>query len=66
MLGTKKWKRTKLCQTPNRKKQTIPKIGSRNYKISINDHFWGGFAVDAVFGDGFSGSMEGPKRVKNR
>jgi hypothetical protein len=27
--------------------------------------FWGGFAVDADFGDGFSGSIEGPKIMKN-
>jgi hypothetical protein len=27
--------------------------------------FWGGFAVDADFGDGFSGCIEGPKIVKN-
>jgi hypothetical protein len=26
--------------------------------------FWGGFAVDADFGDGFSGSIEGPKIIK--
>jgi hypothetical protein len=26
--------------------------------------FWGGFAVDADFGDGFSGSIEGPKITK--
>jgi hypothetical protein len=28
--------------------------------------FWGGFAVDADFGDGFSGCIEDPKNVKNR
>jgi hypothetical protein len=28
--------------------------------------FGGGFAVDADFGDGFSGSIEGPKIIKNR
>jgi hypothetical protein len=36
------------------------------YKFTINSTFWGGFAVDADFGDGFSGSIEGPKIVKNR
>jgi hypothetical protein len=41
------------------------KIGSRNYKNRIKFTFWGGFAVDADFGDGFSGSIEGPKMVKN-
>jgi hypothetical protein len=38
----------------------------RFYKIPINFLFWGGFAVDADFGDGFSGSIEGPKIVKIR
>jgi hypothetical protein len=28
--------------------------------------FGGGFAVDADFGDGFSGSIEGPKIDKKR
>jgi hypothetical protein len=40
-----------------------------NYKITINDHFWGGFAVDADFSDAFSGCIEGPffkKISKNR
>jgi hypothetical protein len=35
----------------------------------INFSFWGGFAVDADFTDGFSGSIEGPffrKKPKNR
>jgi hypothetical protein len=32
----------------------------------INFTFQGGFAVDADFGDGFSGSIEGPKMMKNR
>jgi hypothetical protein len=41
------------------------KIGSRIIKISIKRSFWGGFAVDADFGDGFSGSIEGPKISKN-
>jgi hypothetical protein len=41
------------------------KIGSRNIKIPINFTFRGGFAVDADFTDGFSGSIEGPKIVKN-
>jgi hypothetical protein len=35
-------------------------------KVSIKFTFWGGFAVDADFTDGFSGSIEGPKIVKNR
>jgi hypothetical protein len=35
-------------------------------KLPINFTFEGGFAVDADFGDGFSGSIEGPKMVKNR
>jgi hypothetical protein len=39
-------------------------IGSRNYKIAIKTTFWGGFAVDADFGDGFSGSIEGPQNQK--
>jgi hypothetical protein len=26
--------------------------------------FWGGFAVAAVFGDGFSGTIEVPKKLK--
>jgi hypothetical protein len=34
------------------------------YKFSIKFTFEGGFAVDADFGDGFSGSIEGPKIVK--
>jgi hypothetical protein len=42
------------------------KIGSQIIKILINFTFWGGFAVDADFGDGFSGSIEGPKIVKNQ
>jgi hypothetical protein len=28
--------------------------------------FWGGFAVDADFADGFSGSIEDPKIMKKR
>jgi hypothetical protein len=31
----------------------------------IKTTFWGGFAVDADFGDAFSGSIEGPKIQKN-
>jgi hypothetical protein len=31
----------------------------------INFTFQGGFAVDADFTDGFSGSIEGPKIMKN-
>jgi hypothetical protein len=41
-------------------------IGSQIYKNPIKITFWGGFAVDADFGDGFSGSIEDPKIVKNR
>jgi hypothetical protein len=48
-------------------------VGSRIIKIvdkltrkTIKVTFWGGFAVDADFGDGFSGSIEDPKKVKNR
>jgi hypothetical protein len=44
----------------------IVEIGSRIIKIAINDHFWGGFAVDADFGDGFSGCIEDPKIDKKR
>jgi hypothetical protein len=42
------------------------KLGSKFIKYPIKITFWGGFAVDADFGDGFSGSIEGPKMVKNR
>jgi hypothetical protein len=35
-------------------------------KITINITFWGGFAVDADFGDAFSGSIEDPQNGKNR
>jgi hypothetical protein len=35
------------------------------YKLAINFTFWGGFAVDADFSDAFSGSIEGPKIIKN-
>jgi hypothetical protein len=41
-------------------------MGREILKITIISTFWGGFAVDADFGDGFSGSIEGPKIVKNR
>jgi hypothetical protein len=41
-------------------------LGRELLKISINFTFWGGFAVDADFGDGFSGSIEDPKFSKNR
>jgi hypothetical protein len=44
----------------------IVEIGSRIIKNTINSTFWGGFAVDADFGDGFSGSIEGPENGKNR
>jgi hypothetical protein len=43
----------------------IVEIGSRIIKTPINFTFGGGFAVDADFGDGFSGSIEGPKIMKN-
>jgi hypothetical protein len=36
----------------------------RFYKLPHKFHFSGGFAVDADFGDGFSGSIEGPKIMK--
>jgi hypothetical protein len=42
------------------------KLGREIIKVSIKITFWGGFAVDADFGDGFSGSIEGPKIGKNR
>jgi hypothetical protein len=35
-------------------------------KFSIKFTFWGGFAVDADFGDAFSGSIEGPQNPKKR
>jgi hypothetical protein len=41
-------------------------LGREILKIPIKFTFEGGFAVDADFGDGFSGSIEGPKMVKNR
>jgi hypothetical protein len=41
-------------------------LGSEFIKIAIKMCFWGGFAVDADFTDGFSGSIEDPKMVKNR
>jgi hypothetical protein len=41
-------------------------LGSELLKNGIIFTFQGGFAVDADFGDGFSGSIEGPKMVKNR
>jgi hypothetical protein len=34
--------------------------------FAIISTFWGGFAVDADFTDGFSGSIEDPKIIKNR
>jgi hypothetical protein len=40
-------------------------LGREILKIAIKCHFWGGFAVDADFTDGFSGSIEGPKINKN-
>jgi hypothetical protein len=42
------------------------KLGRELLKISINFTFEGGFAVDADFSDRFSGSIEGPKIIKNR
>jgi hypothetical protein len=41
-------------------------LGSELLKNAIIFTSEGGFAVDADFGDGFSGSTEGPKKVKNR
>jgi hypothetical protein len=41
-------------------------LGRDKLKIPINFTFWGGFAVDADFTDGFSGSIEDPKIEKNR
>jgi hypothetical protein len=41
-------------------------IGSRIYKKWHKITFWGGFAVDADFTDGFSGSIEDPKINKIR
>jgi hypothetical protein len=41
-------------------------LGRDKLKITIISSFLGGFAVDADFGDGFSGSIEGPKIIKNR
>jgi hypothetical protein len=35
------------------------------HKLAIKITFEGGFAVDADFGDGFSGSIEGPQKSKN-
>jgi hypothetical protein len=40
------------------------KLGREFIKSTIIFTFEGGFAVDAVFTDGFSGSIEGPKIVK--
>jgi hypothetical protein len=42
------------------------KLGREFIENSINVTFWGGFAVDADFTDGFSGSIEGPEIAKNR
>jgi hypothetical protein len=41
-------------------------MGRELLKNAIKMTFWGGFAVDADCGDGFSGSIEDPKKVKNR
>jgi hypothetical protein len=41
-------------------------LGRELLKIAINFTFRGGFAVDADFGDGFSGSIEGPQNSKKR
>jgi hypothetical protein len=40
-------------------------LGREFIRNPINITFWGGFAVDADFTDGFSGSIEDPKIVKN-
>jgi hypothetical protein len=39
-------------------------LGRDKLKNAIKMSFWGGFAVDADFGDGFSGSKEGPQNEK--
>jgi hypothetical protein len=41
-------------------------LGREILKNAIKSSFWGGFAVDADFGDGFSGSIEGPQNSKKR
>jgi hypothetical protein len=41
-------------------------LGRELLKYLIKITFWGGFAVDADFADGFSGSIEDPKISKNR
>jgi hypothetical protein len=40
------------------------KLGREFIRNPIKITFEGGFAVDADFGDGFSGSIEGPKIIK--
>jgi hypothetical protein len=40
-------------------------LGREFIKNTIIFTFEGGFAVDADFTDGFSGSIEGPKIIKN-
>jgi hypothetical protein len=42
------------------------KLGREIIKNGIKTTFWGGFAVDADFSDGFSGSIEGPQNGKNQ
>jgi hypothetical protein len=65
--STNKGKRKRQYATyiPNIKKHSKTKSRVPRYKIPIKMTFWGGFAVDADFGDGFSGSIEGPKIIKN-
>jgi hypothetical protein len=46
------------------KKWIFIDFSPRGYKLAIKLTFGGGFAVDADFGDTFSGSIEGPKNVK--
>jgi hypothetical protein len=56
---------TNKIDNGKRTKIVLKMVQDRNfYKITIKTTFWGGFAVDADFGDGFSGSIEGPKIVK--
>jgi hypothetical protein len=57
--------RPKSIQSENPRKTPTPKKAKID-KIAIKTGFWGGFAVDADFTDAFSGSIEGPKIMKNR
>jgi hypothetical protein len=57
--------RPKIRRSENPRKTPTPKW-SKFDKIAIKTSFWGGFAVDADFSDAFSGSIEGPKIMKNQ